>query len=48
MMGLLLVIGLVGGFFSGLLGLGGAILMVPLLLLVPSLVGFAGQVRIAV
>lgn len=41
MMGLLLVIGLVGGFFSGLLGLGGAILMVPLLLLVPSLVGFA-------
>ena len=32
---LLLVLGLIGGFFSGLLGLGGAIIMVPLLLYVP-------------
>ena len=37
---LLFAIGLFGGFFSGLLGLGGAILMVPLLLLVPALFGF--------
>lgn len=32
---LLLILGFIGGFFSGLLGLGGAILMVPLLLYVP-------------
>ena len=37
---LLAMIGLAGGFFSGLLGLGGAILLVPLLLLVPPLFGF--------
>lgn len=37
---LLFLIGLAGGFFSGLLGLGGAILMVPLLLFVPPLFGF--------
>lgn len=33
----LLILGIIGGFFSGLLGLGGAILMVPLLLYVPPL-----------
>lgn len=33
----LLALGLIGGFFSGLLGLGGAIIMVPLLLYVPPL-----------
>ncbi|MDI6812925.1 MAG: sulfite exporter TauE/SafE family protein [Desulfitobacteriaceae bacterium] len=33
----LMLLGLAGGFFSGLLGLGGAILMVPLLLYVPPL-----------
>lgn len=35
--GLLLTLGMLGGFFSGLLGLGGAILMIPLLLYVPPL-----------
>ncbi|HWI51535.1 MAG TPA: sulfite exporter TauE/SafE family protein [Symbiobacteriaceae bacterium] len=40
-LGLVLVLlGLIGGFFSGLLGLGGSILMVPLLLFVPPLLGF--------
>jgi uncharacterized membrane protein YfcA len=38
---LLLGLGLIGGFFSGLLGLGGSILMVPLLLFVPAWLGFA-------
>ena len=33
----LLGLGLIGGFVSGLLGLGGAVLMVPLLLFVPQL-----------
>lgn len=37
---LLFMIGLTGGFFSGLLGLGGAVLLVPLLLFVPPLFGF--------
>jgi uncharacterized membrane protein YfcA len=37
MTGVLLGLGLVGGFVSGLLGLGGAVLMVPLLLFVPPL-----------
>lgn len=32
-------LGLIGGFFSGLLGIGGGIIMVPLLLYVPSLLG---------
>lgn len=36
---LLLVLGLIGGAFSGLLGLGGAVLMVPLLLFVPQMFG---------
>ncbi len=35
----LLGVGLVGGFFSGLLGIGGGVLMVPLLLYVPPLLG---------
>ncbi|PIX52610.1 MAG: sulfite exporter TauE/SafE family protein, partial [Candidatus Aquicultor secundus] len=35
----LFLIGLVGAFFSGLLGLGGAIILVPLLLYLPPLVG---------
>jgi uncharacterized membrane protein YfcA len=38
---LLVLLGLIGGFFSGLLGLGGSILMVPLLLFVPQWFGFA-------
>lgn len=35
----LLGLGLLGGFFSGLLGIGGGIIMVPLLLYVPPLLG---------
>lgn len=35
----LLILGLGGGFLSGLLGLGGAIFMIPLLLYVPPLLG---------
>jgi hypothetical protein len=38
----LFVLGLLGGFLSGLLGLGGAVVMIPLMLAVPPLVG-AGQ-----
>lgn len=37
----LFALGLVGGFFSGLLGIGGGIIMVPLLLYIPPLLGFA-------
>ncbi|MDP4127681.1 MAG: sulfite exporter TauE/SafE family protein [Bacillota bacterium] len=37
----LFALGLIGGFFSGLLGIGGGIIMVPLLLYVPSLIGLA-------
>src|SRR5512138_1820212 len=35
----LVLLGLGGGFLSGLLGLGGAIFMIPLLLYVPPLLG---------
>jgi uncharacterized membrane protein YfcA len=35
----LVSLGLGGGFLSGLLGLGGAIFMIPLLLYVPPLLG---------
>ncbi|MDA8229410.1 MAG: sulfite exporter TauE/SafE family protein [Desulfitobacterium hafniense] len=35
----LLALGLLGGFFSGLLGIGGGIIMVPLLIFVPPLLG---------
>jgi uncharacterized protein len=35
----LVLLGLGGGFFSGLLGLGGAIFMIPLLLYVPPILG---------
>ncbi len=38
----LLILGLLGGFLSGLLGLGGAVVMIPLMLAVPPLAG-AGQ-----
>jgi uncharacterized membrane protein YfcA len=38
---LLAVLGLVGGFLSGLLGIGGGIVMVPLLLYVPGWLGLA-------
>lgn len=37
----LLGLGLLGGFFSGLLGIGGGIIMVPLLLYVPPLLGLS-------
>lgn len=39
MFGVLFVLGLFGGFLSGLLGLGGAIIMIPLMLVVPKLLG---------
>ncbi len=35
----LFILGLLGGFLSGLLGLGGALVMIPLMLSVPPLVG---------
>jgi hypothetical protein len=35
----LFILGLIGGFLSGLLGLGGAIVMIPLMLTVPPLAG---------
>lgn len=35
----LFILGLIGGFFSGLLGIGGGIIMVPLLLYIPPLLG---------
>jgi len=39
-LGVMIVLGLVGSFFSGLLGIGGAIINFPLLLYVPSMFGF--------
>lgn len=39
MFNVLLVLGVLGGFLSGLLGLGGAIIMIPLMLLVPKILG---------
>ncbi len=41
LLGTLGVLGLLGGFFSGLLGLGGAIIMIPMLRFVPVLLGLA-------
>ena len=38
-LGTLVALGFGGGFLSGLLGLGGAIFMIPLLLYVPPLLG---------
>jgi len=38
-LGALVALGLGGGFLSGLLGLGGAIFMIPLLLYVPPVLG---------
>ncbi|MGG0656324.1 sulfite exporter TauE/SafE family protein [Rummeliibacillus pycnus] len=37
---LLILLGLIGSFFSGLVGVGGAIVMYPLLLFIPPLLGF--------
>jgi hypothetical protein len=39
LLGTLVALGLCGGFLSGLLGLGGAIFMIPLLLYIPPLLG---------
>ncbi len=39
MFNVLLTLGVMGGFLSGLLGLGGAIIMIPLMLTVPKLLG---------
>ncbi len=36
----LVIAGLIGGFFSGLLGIGGGIIMFPLLLYIPPIFGF--------
>jgi len=40
-LGLLIAIGFLAAFMSGLVGVGGAVLLIPLLLYVPPLVGFA-------
>lgn len=40
LLGLLGVLGFVGAFLSGLVGVGGAIIMIPLLLYIPPVVGF--------
>jgi len=39
MMIVLFFLSLIGGFFSGLLGVGGAVVLIPLLLSVPPLFG---------
>jgi len=39
MFNVLLVLGVIGGFLSGLRGLGGAIIMIPLMLFVPKILG---------
>ncbi|HDY72094.1 MAG TPA: sulfite exporter TauE/SafE family protein [Nitrospirae bacterium] len=39
MFNVLLTLGILGGFLSGLLGLGGAIIMIPLMLTVPKILG---------
>jgi uncharacterized membrane protein YfcA len=44
----LFTIGLLGAFFSGLLGVGGAILLIPMLLYVPPLFGVAAFDMVAV
>jgi len=36
---ILFILGLIGGFLSGLLGVGGAVIMIPLMLVVPKLLG---------
>ncbi|RUT35857.1 sulfite exporter TauE/SafE family protein [Paenibacillus zeisoli] len=41
LMFVMIILGLIGSFFSGLLGIGGAIINYPLLLYVPSLLGAA-------
>jgi uncharacterized protein len=41
LVGLLVALGFVGGLVSGLVGVGGGVLMIPMLILVPSLVGMA-------
>lgn len=41
LMALMVLLGLIGSFFSGLLGIGGAIISYPLLLFVPSALGLA-------
>lgn len=39
---LLFIIGFIGSFFSGMLGIGGAIVKYPMLLMIPPLFGFQG------
>ncbi len=39
MFAVLFILGLIGGFLSGFLGLGGAVIMIPLMLTVPKLLG---------
>lgn len=37
---ILIILGVVSGFFSGLLGIGGAVILIPLLMYIPPLLGF--------
>lgn len=41
LLGTLMALGLIGGFFSGLLGLGGAIIVIPMLRFIPPMLGLA-------